>query len=244
MPDPAPIPPPPAAPTAALSASPDSGTAPFAAMVVWATANADTAVVAGYGLASSDLSGAQSVMLGAGGSYTFTITASGPGGQVTQAATVTAGAARLPQTISFAPAATGRFPGPPLGLSAMATSGLPVGFAVLSGPATVQGSQLTLTGTGPLVVRASQPGNALWLPAPDVTATINAQPVPDLSRIRFNAAGRDAHVINQAAAAGSTFIWTDPGGLLLSPWPDFSGARPAPAGPANMVLPPVPAAGP
>ncbi len=243
-PDPAPIPPPPAAPTASLSASPANGTAPFAAMIAWATANADAAVVAGYGLASSDLSGAQSVLLGAGGSFTFTITASGPGGQVSQAVTVTAGAARLPQSISFAPPATSRFPGAPLGLGATATSGLPVGFAVLSGPATIQGAQLTLTGTGPLVVRASQPGNAFWLPAPDVTATINAQPPPDFSRIRFNAAGRDAHMINQGAAAGSTFIWTDPGGLLLSPWPAFSGAQPAPAGPANTVLPPVPAAGP
>jgi hypothetical protein len=239
--DPAPTPPP--APSASITASPGSGTAPFAALVAWTTADADSAVVAGTGLASSDLAGAQSVTLAAGGSYTFTLTASGPGGQVSAAATVTASAARLPQTIAFSPAAAAKYPGPPIPLAATATSGLPVGFTLLSGPGSLQGSQLTLTGPGALVLEASQPGNRLWLPAPDVTATINAQPPPTLVRIRFNAAGRDAHVVNRNAPAGSTFIWTDPGGLLLEPWPAFTGAQPAPAGAANTVLPPVPAAG-
>jgi len=213
-------------------------------VVAWTTANADSAVVAGNGLASSNLSGSQSVTLTSGGSYTFTLTASGPGGQASTATTVTASAALLPQTISFSPAATAKYPGPALTLSATATSGLPVGFALLGGPGTLQGNQLTLTGTGALVLEASQPGNSLWLPAPDVTATLNAQSVADLTRIRFNAAGTDAHVVNQAAPIGSTFIWTDPSGLVTSPWPAFSGAQPAPAGAPNTILPPVPAAPP
>ena len=71
-----------------------------------------------------------------------------------------------------------------------------------------------------------------------------AGPAPALVRIRFNAAGRDAHVVNQSSPTGSTFIWTDPGGLLLDPWPRFTGAQPAPAGAANVALPPVPAAPP
>lgn len=239
-----PAPPPPPAPSAAITASPGSGTAPFAALVAWTTANADSAVVAGAGLASSNLTGAQSVTLAAGGSYTFTLTASGPGGQVSAAATVTASAARLPQTIAFSPAAVAKYPGAAIPLTATATSGLPVGFTLLSGPGSLQGGQLTLTGPGPLVLEASQPGNSLWLPAPDVTASINAQPPPTLVRIRFNATGRDAHVVNRNAPAGSSFIWTDPGGLFLEPWPAFTGARPAPAGAANTLLPPVPVAAP
>jgi hypothetical protein len=240
--DPAPAPPP--APSAAITASPGSGTAPFAALVAWTTANADSAVVAGTGLASSALAGAQTVTLAAGGSYTFTLTASGPGGQVSTATRVTASAARLPQTIAFSPATRAKYPGAAIPLTAAATSGLPVGFTLLSGPGSLQGSQLTLAGPGALVLEASQPGDSLWLPAPDVTATINAQPPPTLVRIRFNAAGRDAHVVNRNAPAGSSFIWTDPGGLLLEPWSAFAGARPAPAGAANTVLPPVPVAAP
>ena len=243
-PHPPPPPDPPPPPSAAITASPGSGTAPFTALVAWNTANADSVVVAGNGLASSDPSGAQSVMLPAAGSYTFTLTASGPGGQVTGSATVTAAAALLPQTITFAPAATLKYPGAATPLSATASSGLPVSLLLLSGPGSLQGNLLTLTGTGSLVLEASQPGDSVWLPAPDVTATINAQPVSHLARIRFNANGHDAHVVNQNAAAGSSFIWTDPGGLLLSPWPAFANPQPAAAGPANTVLPPVPAAAP
>jgi hypothetical protein len=82
-------------------------------------------------------------------------------------------------------------------------------------------------------------------PAPtinDKTATIEAPAAGPVGRIRFNAGGHDAHVVNQGTAAGSTFIWTDPAGLQVSPWPDFSGPRPAAAGPADTPLPPVPLA--
>ena len=53
-----------------------------------------------------------------------------------------------------------------------ASSGLPVTLAVKSGPATLAGSMLTLTGAGTVVLAANQPGNADYLPAPEVTGTI------------------------------------------------------------------------
>ncbi len=53
-------------------------------------------------------------------------------------------------------------------LSATASSGLPVAFRVVSGPAVVSGSRLTVTGTGAIVVRASQQGNSNYEPADDV----------------------------------------------------------------------------
>ena len=58
----------------------------------------------------------------------------------------------------------------PITLQATATSGLPVSFEVLQGPATVEGNILTLTGEEGLVkVRASQPGDGTqWQPAPAV----------------------------------------------------------------------------
>jgi hypothetical protein len=50
----------------------------------------------------------------------------------------------------------------PIELSATASSGLPVSFGVVSGPATIEGSLLRLTGTGSVTVRASQAGDATY----------------------------------------------------------------------------------
>jgi hypothetical protein len=59
----------------------------------------------------------------------------------------------------------------PITLQATATSGLPVTFEIVEGPATVDGNILTLTGEEGLVkVRASQPGDGTsWQSAPAVT---------------------------------------------------------------------------
>ena len=56
------------------------------------------------------------------------------------------------------------------GLTATASSGLPVTFAVASGPAALDesGTRLVFSGTGTVHVIASQPGDPNWAPAPDV----------------------------------------------------------------------------
>ena len=57
----------------------------------------------------------------------------------------------------------------PITLVATASSGLPVSFEMMEGPATISGNVLTLTGeTGIVKFKATQAGNANWLPAPDV----------------------------------------------------------------------------
>lgn len=59
---------------------------------------------------------------------------------------------------------------PPFQLSATSTSGLPVEFEVISGPANISGNTVTLTGdAGIVVIKAKQPGNGNWAPAPEVT---------------------------------------------------------------------------
>jgi hypothetical protein len=72
------------------------------------------------------------------------------------------------QTITFAALANRGYSATPFTLSATATSGLPVSFSIVSGPATIVGNQLTMTGGGTVVVRASQSGNASYSAAPDV----------------------------------------------------------------------------
>jgi hypothetical protein len=58
-------------------------------------------------------------------------------------------------------------------LTATADSGLPVAFSLVSGPATIDGNQLLLTGqTGTVVVEASQSGDNNWLAADTISRSI------------------------------------------------------------------------
>jgi hypothetical protein len=75
---------------------------------------------------------------------------------------------RLPQAITFGALSPQVFGDAPFALSATASSGLPISFSVLSGPAIVSGNILTMTGAGLVVLRASQSGDATNAPAPNV----------------------------------------------------------------------------
>jgi hypothetical protein len=78
------------------------------------------------------------------------------------------------QAISFLPIPNKLISDPPFALEATATSGLPVTFTILSGPATVNGNILTLTGTPGLVeVEASQPGGGQYNAADPVIQRFN-----------------------------------------------------------------------
>jgi hypothetical protein len=84
------------------------------------------------------------------------------------------------QTITFLPIPD-QEPSESVELSATATSGLAVTFVVSSGLATIANSnQLTFTGAGSVTITASQSGNAVWNPAPDVSRTflVNTVPLP------------------------------------------------------------------
>ena len=75
-------------PTATLSANPAAGQAPLSTTLTWTTTLASSVSVVGAGVASTALSGTQAVTLSSPGTYTCILTARGPGGQVTQSATV------------------------------------------------------------------------------------------------------------------------------------------------------------
>lgn len=72
------------------------------------------------------------------------------------------------QTISFGALAGKTFGDSDFAVSATATSGLPVSFSIASGPATISGNMVHITGAGNVTVRASQAGNGNYNPAPDV----------------------------------------------------------------------------
>ena len=83
-----------------------------------------------------------------------------------------------PQSITFAPIADRPVTSPAFALSATASSGLPVSYQLVSGPATLAGNTLTLTGVGTVTVRAKQDGNLTFLPAPDVDQSFNVTKAP------------------------------------------------------------------
>ena len=82
---------------------------------------------------------------------------------------------KLSQSIQFAPLADKILGDPPVGLSATASSGLPVSFQVVSGPAILVNSQLSFKGPGLVTIRASQAGNSQYDPAPTVDRSFSVR---------------------------------------------------------------------
>ena len=80
---------------------------------------------------------------------------------------------RVPQTLQFAGPADQPFSTAPAPLTASASSGLPVAYTVVSGPATLDGATLTLTDAGLVTVRATQAGNAEFSAAPAIERSFN-----------------------------------------------------------------------
>ncbi len=109
-------------------------------------------------------------------------------------------------------------------LSATAASGFDVQFAVASGPAQISNlTSLTFTGTGQVAIAASQPGDANWNPAPEITNTFVVSKMP---------AGVFLHDLAQTydGTARTVSATTDPPGLAVELTYDGQGAAPTNAG--------------
>jgi hypothetical protein len=90
----------------------------------------------------------------------------------------------------------------PFDVPAKATSGLPVAWVVVSGPAVADGGKLRLTGSpGLVIVRASQAGNPGFLPAKDAERAFNVRPKPSAPEFT-------AQPVAQDATAGGTILIT------------------------------------
>jgi hypothetical protein len=61
-----------------------------------------------------------------------------------------------------------------------ASSGLPVTLTVPSGPATIAGNTLTVTGAGTVTIAANQAGNTNYNPATEVTTTLQVNPAAQM----------------------------------------------------------------
>ncbi len=125
----------------------------------------------------ASISGSTLTITGAG---TVLVTAAQAGnGNYTAATsvsqTITVSAASQTITFTGLPASATYGSAGPYTLNATASSGLPVSYSV-TGPATVSGSTLTITGAGTVVVTASQAGNSSYAAATSVSQTITVTP--------------------------------------------------------------------
>jgi sugar lactone lactonase YvrE len=88
------------------------------------------------------------------------------------------------QTIAFTPISSQNYGAAAFGVTATATSGLPVTVSVQSGPATVANNQVTVNGVGTVVLAGSEAGNADYSAAP--TATTSFAVVPAATSIALS----------------------------------------------------------
>jgi uncharacterized protein (TIGR03437 family) len=148
------------------------------------------------------------------GSVTFQTTASTAGSHSlagvyqgdlrtnSSATELTINVAQGSQTISFPTLPAHAYDDPPFSVPASSSSGLRVTVSVISGPATIAGNVLTLTGAGVVTLQASQLGDANYLPATPVQQQLQVA-APSL---RINA------VLNAASYSTGPF---GPGSLVV-----------------------------
>ncbi|MEI9977126.1 MAG: hypothetical protein WDO73_36790 [Ignavibacteriota bacterium] len=107
----------------------------------------------------------------------------------------------------------------PYTLSATASSGLPVSYAV-TGPATLAGATLTITGAGTVTVTASQAGNANYTAATPVslTITVSATQTITFTGLPANATYGSAgpYTLNGTASSGLPVSYAVTGPATLS----------------------------
>jgi hypothetical protein len=100
------------------------------------------------------------------------------------AATATVSFPVAPETpqLSFSPIASQAFSTTPMTVHAVSTSTGAITYSVASGPATITGNQLTMTGLGTVVLNASQPASGNYAAA---TATVSFPVTPEAPQLSF-----------------------------------------------------------
>jgi DNA-binding beta-propeller fold protein YncE len=146
------------------------------------------------------------------GTYSVTIGASNAGGTGTANLIVTITPAS--QTITFPVPASVVANAAPFTLAATSSSGLPITYTVLSGPATVSGNTVTLTGTaGTVTIQASQGGNLAYSAASSATVSFQVTAVP--KPVLVNLSARSAVTPASPMIAGFVIAGTTAKTLVL-----------------------------
>lgn len=120
------------------------------------------------------------------------------------------------QTITFSAIADQNFGNAPVALNATSTSGLPITYSIVSGPATVSGNLATLTGLGTITIRASQAGDTNYLPATAVDRSFctNVATLNHITGYTNLCPGTATYTTNNIP--GATYLWRIAGGATLA----------------------------
>ena len=120
---------------------------------------------------------------------------------------------RVSQTITFPSPGDQTYGVGPITLNATASSGLPVSYSIISGPATVSGNTLTITGAGSVTVQASQAGDSNWPAATPVTQVINV--APKTAAAAITAAGKTYDGTSNATIVSSNLTGIINGDVVI-----------------------------
>ncbi len=119
------------------------------------------------------------------------------------------------QTITFNTIPDQDFTNPPVSLGATSSSGLAVSYSIVSGPATISGNQVTLTGLGTVTVRAMQAGDNNYLAATPVDRSfcVNIAKLNPIAGYNNLCPGNATYTVNNIP--GATYFWRIAGGATL-----------------------------
>ena len=122
---------------------------------------------------------------------------------------------KAPQTITFQSIPEQNISNGSVALNASSSSGLPVIYSQVSGPATVSGNLASFTGLGTVTVRAAQSGDTNYLPATPVdrsfcTRVFQLNPISGFTLLCPGAATYSVNMI-----PGATYFWRIAGGAIL-----------------------------
>lgn len=112
------------------------------------------------------------------------------------------------QVINFQPLPDRTYGDASFTLSATASSSLPVSFSILSGPATLSGNTVSLTGVGTVVVQATQAGDSSYSAASPVSRSFNVVPAT-LTVTAQNATSSYGQALPSFTAAISGYVYSD-----------------------------------
>ncbi|WP_187142988.1 hypothetical protein [Terriglobus albidus] len=210
-------------------ASQTYGNAPFAVSATSASSGAVTySVVSG----PATISGSTVTLTGVG---TVVLSASQAADGNYKAATATTSftVAQAVPSLSFAAIASQTYGNTPFTVSATSASSGAVTYAVVSGPATISGATVTLTGAGTVVLSASQTANGNYKAATASTSFTVAQAVPSLSfaAIASQTYGNTPFVVSATSASSGAVTYA-----VVSGPATISGATVTLTGAGTVVL--------
>ncbi len=123
---------------------------------------------------------------------------------------------KLSQTITFPEISDKTCKDSVFSISASSSSGLPVSFAVKAGSAMINGSSITITGVGTIIIEALQPGDATFDSATtvrhsfEVTSAFYSSTDPFLISIKSSLCHGDVLNFKVSSIAGMVNRWTGP----------------------------------